>query len=400
VTTDTLAILGGTAAFPNGLRQLKPTLPPWDSVGPRWERCFATGSLTKGDALREYERRLAEHLGVRHAIAVSSCTAGLMLVFDRFRGRRVVLPSFTFMATAMAASWAALDLVFCDVHPETWSLDPASVEAAIARDSIGPENGVIVPVHVFGTPADTDAFTAISERTGIPVVYDAAHGFGALRRGAPVGREGLAQVFSTSPTKLLITGEGGVVATDDDATAEHVDVGREYGNPGDYNAVFAGFNARLAESNALLGSAGLDLLEGEAVRRNELAGIYQRELGPLPGITFQRIDPEDRCSYKDISITVDAAGFGLSRDELVAVLAADGIPTRAYYDPPAHRLTAFAGIGPAFEDRLPVTARLAGEIVSLPLYGALADADVERVCGCARGAHERASDVRAALART
>jgi dTDP-4-amino-4,6-dideoxygalactose transaminase len=398
VTADTLAILGGTPAFPDGLRQLKPTLPPWDAVGPGWERCFASGSLTKGDALREYERRLAGHLGVRHAIAVSSCTAGLMLVFDRFRGRRAILPSFTFMATAMAASWTGLQLVFCDVHPEAWSLDPAAVEATIAREGITGEDGVIVPVHVFGMPADTDAFTSISARTGIPVVYDAAHGFGALRRGAPVGREGLAQVFSTSPTKLLITGEGGVVATDDDETAAHVEIGREYGNPGDYNAVFPGLNARLAESNALLGSASLDLLEGEAVRRNELAGIYRSELGSLPGIAFQRIEPGDRCSYKDLSITFDAAAFGLSRDEMVKVLAADGIPTRAYYDPPAHRLTAFAGIGPAFEDRLPVTARLADEIISLPLYGAMTDADIERICGSIRGACERAAAVRAALA--
>jgi dTDP-4-amino-4,6-dideoxygalactose transaminase len=399
VTADTLAILGGPAAYPQGLRQLKPTLPPWDAVGPRWERCFATGSLTKGDALREYEGRLAEHLGVHHALAVSSCTAGLMLVFDRFRGRRVILPSFTFMATAMAASWAGLDLVFCDVHPETWSLDPVAVEALIADEDIGGEDGVIVPVHVFGTPADTDAFAAISARTGIPVVYDAAHGFGALRHSAPVGREGLAQVFSTSPTKLLITGEGGVVATDDEATAAHVEIGREYGNPGDYNAIFPGFNARLAESNALLGSASLDLLEGEAVRRNELAVMYRHDLGAVSGIVFQRMDPADRCSYKDLSITIDAAAFGLSRDELVEVLAAEGIPSRAYYDPPAHRLAAFAGIGPAFEDRLPVTTRLAEEIVSLPLYGSLADADVERICDCVRGAHERAADVRAALAR-
>ncbi len=398
MTADTLAILGGPAAYPNGLRQLKPTLPSYTAVGPRWAQCFETGALTKGDALREYEERLAKHLGVRHAIAVSSCTAGLMLIFDGFRGRRAILPSFTFMATAMAASWAGLDLVFCDVHPETWSLDPAAVEAVIEREGITGDEGVIVPVHVFGTPADTDAFDAVSTRTGIPVVYDAAHGFGALRRGAPVGREGLAQAFSTSPTKLLITGEGGVVATDDDAVAEHVTVGREYGNPGDYNAIFPGLNARLAESNALLGIAGLDLLEAEAQRRNHLATVYRQAFDELPGIAFQRVDPLDRCSYKDLSITVRAADFGLSRDELVRVLGAEGIPTRAYYDPPAHRLLAFADVGPAFEERLPVTARLADEIVSLPLYGSLTDEDVERICGCVRGAHERAANVRAALA--
>ena len=121
------------------------------------------------------------------------------------------------------------------------------------------------------------------------VVYDAAHGFGALRNGAPVGREGLAQVFSTSPTKLLITGEGGVVATNDDELAQRVVVGREYGNPGTYDPLFVGFNGRLPKLSALLGLKGLALLEPEAERRNALAAVYRGLLGDLSGIGFQRI---------------------------------------------------------------------------------------------------------------
>jgi len=399
VTHTTPAILDGSAAYPDGLRQLRPTLPPYDVVGSRWAECFASGSLTKGPALVEYERRLAEHLGVRYALGVSSCTAGLMLVLDRFRGGTALLPSFTFMATAMAAAWAGLDLVFCDVHPETWSLHPAAVSDAIEREDVTPGQGVVIPVHVFGTPADTAAFDEIGERHGLAVVYDAAHGFGALHAGAPVGRQGLAQVFSTSPTKLLITGEGGVVATDDDAVAEHVTLGREYGNPGSYDALFAGINARLPESGALLGTAGLDLLEGEAQRRNELARIYRDALAELPGIDFQRVADGDRCSYKDFSITV-GEDLGVSRDHLVAALTAEGIPTRVYYDPPAHRLTAFATVGRRFEESLPVTAHLTRQIVSLPLYGSLTEADVETVCAAIAAVHRRAADVRAALTAT
>jgi len=390
------AILGGPAAFPDGLRLLRPTLPDYDAVGPRWKESFSTGALTKGPALEEYERRLADHLGVEHALGVSSCTAGLMLVLDRYRGRTALLPSFTFMATAMAAAWAGLDLCFCDVHPRTWSLDPASVEDAVRREEFGPDAAVIVPVHVFGTPADAEAFTQITRRTGIPTVYDAAHGFGALRDGSPLGRDGTANVFSTSPTKLLITGEGGVVATNDDEVAEHVRTGREYGNPGDYDAVFAGINARLSEAGALLGIASLELLEDEAARRNRLALVYRDRLAEVPGITFQPVRPEDRCSYKDLSITVGPA-FGLTRDGLMRALAAEGVPTRAYYDPPAHRLAAFADVGPAFEPLLPVTARLATEIVSLPLYGSLSEAEVVTVCDRVQDVARHAGDVAAAL---
>lgn len=394
--TDDLAILGGPPAYPDGLRQLRPTLPPYETVGPRWAECFADGTLTKGPALLDYEARLASHLGVRHAVAVSSCTAGLMLVLDRFRGQTAFLPSFTFMATAMAAAWAGLELVFCDVHPHTWSLDPERVAEAVERESVGPGEGVVVPVHVYGTPADTAAFDRLSQAYGLPIVYDAAHGFGACTRGAPVGRQGLAQVFSTSPTKLLITGEGGVVATNNDAVAEHVRWGREYGNPGTYDAPFAGFNARLPEAGALLGIASLDRLEEEAVRRNQLAAIYRELLSDVPGITFQLVPEGDRCSYKDLSLTIGPK-FGLTRDEVASALAAEGIPARIYYDPPAHRLTAFASAGQRFHDLLPVTERLAAQVLSLPLYGSLSNADVETVCSRLRLMHHHAAAVRAAL---
>lgn len=396
MTAKRLAILGGPVAYPDGLRQLRPTLPPYEAIGGRWAECFASGGLTKGPALEEYERRLAGYLGVRHGLGVSSCTAGLMLVLDGFRGGRALLPSFTFMATAMAVAWAGLDPIFCDVHPETWSLDPERVAEAIVREDVASAGGVIVPVHVFGTPADTGAFDELGRRHGLPVVYDAAHGFGAQVDGSPVGSQGLAQVFSTSPTKLLITGEGGVVATDDDGVAKHVEVGREYGNPGTYDALFPGINARLPEAGALLGTASLDLLEQEARRRNHLAALYRATLADLPGIAFQKVAAGDRCSYKDLSITVGAA-FGVTRDQLIAALVAEGIPTRVYYDPPAHRLTAFAAVGHRFEEHLPVTARLAREIVSLPLYGSLSDGDIDAICACVRAVHQSALQIGGAL---
>ena len=283
---STPAILGGSAAFPDRLHLLRPTLPSFADLEPRLRELYTSGIVTKGPILADYERALAEHLGVRHALAVSSCTAGLMLVFDRYRGADVVLPSFTFMATAMAAVWAGLEPVFADIDPDTWCLSPAAADAAVTADT-----ALVAPVHVFGNPADTAAFDALGRRRRLPIVYDAAHGFGALSDGAPVGRQGLAQVFSTSPTKLLITGEGGVVATDDDALAERVVVGREYGNPGTYDLRFAGLNARLPEASAVLGLEGLALLEREAERRNALAAVYRELLGALPGIAFQRVAP-------------------------------------------------------------------------------------------------------------
>ena len=381
MTARTPAILGGPAAFPDRLHLLRPTLPSYCDLEPRLRELYTSGMLTKGPILTDYERLLAQHLGVRHALGVSSCTAGLMLVFDGFRGADIVLPSFTFMATAMAAVWAGLTPVFADIDPETWCLSPAAAEAAIT-----PETALVTPVHIFGNPADTEDFYALGRRRHLALVYDAAHGFGALRDGAPLGREGLAQVFSTSPTKLLITGEGGVMAQ----MAKH---------PGDkdYDPLFAGLNARLPEASALLGLTGLALLDGEAEQRNALAGVYRGLLGALPGIAFQRIRPADRSSFKDFSVRIRAAEFGLTRDQVATALAAEGIDTRAYYVPPVHRTRAFAAVGPAFEERLPQTAALCDEILTLPDYGRLTAEHVERVAACMMALHERAPSVRQAL---
>jgi dTDP-4-amino-4,6-dideoxygalactose transaminase len=422
VIQRTPALLGGSPAFPDGLRLLRPSLPVPGDVLPGIERALAGGMLTKGAVLRDYERRVAEHLGVARAVAVSSCTAGLMLVFQALAEAngvtprpsaaapggagpataqvarpRALMPSFTFMATAMAAVWAGLEPVFCDIDRDSWCLSPASVDAALADPGRGFGAALVVPVHVFGNPADTAAFDDIGRAHGLAVVYDAAHGFGALHDGAPVGGQGYAQCFSTSPTKLLITAEGGIVATGDEALGERLVAGRDYGNPGDYDALFCGLNARLSELHALLGIAGLEVLEDEALRRNELAALYRELLGDLPDLSFQAIKPTDRSSFKDFSIRVGGE-FALTRNELAAALAADGIDTRAYYVPPVHRMRAFAAYTGRYEPHLPETAALCDQVLTLPCYGSMTGGDVVLVAHAVGAAHEHAAAIRASLA--
>ena len=412
------AVLGGSPAFPDGLRLLRPTLPSPAQVLPRIEAAFASGTLTKGAASRDYEQRLAEHLGVAHAVAVSSCTAGLMLVFQALAEGcgvrpvpageprataqvprpRALMPSFTFMATAMAAVWAGLEPVFCDIDRDTWNLSPASVEATLDDPQRSFGAALVVPVHIFGTAADTAAFERIGRAHGVSIVYDAAHGFGALHDGRPVGREGYAQCFSTSPTKLLITAEGGVVATGDDDLAARLVAGRDYGNPGDYDGRFCGLNARLSELHASLGLASLDGLEGEAVRRNELAAEYRELLSETPGLSFQVVAAGDRSSYKDFSVRVGRE-FGLTRDELAVVLRAEGIDTRAYYVPPVHRMQAFAAFTEACDPLLPETAALCDEVLTLPCYGTMTGRDIAAVSACVAAAHDHAAAIRARLER-
>lgn len=386
------AVLGNTPLFADKLQLVKPLLPPFTDLEDSVKGILSSGMVTKGQHLRTFETAVAEHLHVKHAIAVSSCTTGLMLTY-RGLGLTgdVVVPSFTFMATVSAMVWAGLRPVFADVDGGTTDLDPAAAEAAIT-----PETSAIVAVHNFGNPADIDALQAIAERHKLKLVFDAAHGFGASYRGAPIGAQGDANIFSLSPTKLLIAGEGGIVSTDDDALAESVRLGREYGNSGNYDSAFAGINARMPEFNALLGLHSLQQLESAASRRNEVVGLFQEELGRLPGIGFQEVRPGNRNSYKDFSITVAPEEFGLTRDELAIALAADNIDTRKYYEPPVHRQTAYQH----FYDgqALPETDRLSARSLSLPIWSTMSDEVVSGICRAILRIHEHRDAVSDALA--
>jgi dTDP-4-amino-4,6-dideoxygalactose transaminase len=330
--------------------------------------------LTKGAHLEEFERRLSEHLRVEHAICVSSCTSGLMLSYRGLHLKgEVIVPSFTFMATVSSMVWAGLRPVFVDVDPATTNIDPRAVE-----DAITPRTSAIVAVHNFGNPAPIDQLQSIAGRHGLKLIFDAAHGFGSLYQGSPVGAQGDVQVFSLSPTKLVVAGEGGVVATNDDDLAQEVRLGREYGNDGSYDSLFAGLNARMPEISALIGTHSLRQLDEVVAQRNRQAEQYRQLLRDIPGIEFLRIEAGNRCSYKDFSIVVDARRFGTDRDVLAERLAAEGVDTRKYYDPPVHRQQAYQKFADSTA-HLPHTDRLATCSLSLPMGRQVLDQDLLRV---------------------
>ncbi len=389
--SDLPAILGGAPAFENKINIVRPVMPAYSEMSEGVQSILRSGMVTKGEHLKTFEKAVREHLGVKHAIGVSSCTSGLMLTY-RGLGLTgdVVVPSFTFMATVSALVWSGLRPVYADVNPGTTNLDPAAAEAAIT-----PQTSAIVAVHNFGNPAEVDALWDVARRHGIKLIFDAAHGFGALYRGKPVGSQADAHIFSLSPTKLLITGEGGIVATNNDDLAEKIIMGREYGNSGNYDSAFAGLNARMPEFNALMGLHSLARLEDAAATRNQTADLYQEMLGVLPGMSFQEIAAGNRCSYKDFSVTIDPALFGLDRDELGLALAAENIDTRKYYEPPVHRQTAYQQW---YDGRsLPNTEWLAQHSLSFPMWSNMEPQVVTRICEAIQCIYQNRISVRACL---
>jgi dTDP-4-amino-4,6-dideoxygalactose transaminase len=371
---DTPAILGGRPAFPGGVPFVHPTVPDTERVVDDVRKVLSSGILTNGPLVRELERRAAEYIGVRHCVAVASCTAGLMLVLRASDlSGDVVLPSFTFAATAHAVAWNGLRPVFADIDPATLTL---SAEAA--RRATGVRTSAILATHTFGTPCDTEGLTDLAFRNGIRLFFDAAHAFGSWHREVPVGRFGDAEVFSLSPTKVLIAGEGGIIATNDDILAERCRIGRDYANPGDYDCRFVGLNARMSEVHAAIALGSLDGLDDRVERRNLLAARYKEALASTPGLGFPDVPAGDRSTFKDFTILVDPREFGLDAAGLARALAAEGVETKRYYTPPVHAMRAYRGLA-GTNGGLPETERAATRVLTLPLWGAMTEDQVRRV---------------------
>ncbi|MCD6351474.1 MAG: DegT/DnrJ/EryC1/StrS family aminotransferase [Armatimonadetes bacterium] len=360
------------------IRFVKPFLPPAEELVEDFKAIVDSGWLTKGPYLQQYEQAAAQATDADHAVGVGSCTTGLMLLLMSLeKPGEVILPSFSFVATALPVVWNGLEPVFVDCREDSFNLDPNRVEEAIT-----PRTRAILATHVHGNPADVEALQRIADEHGLKLFFDAAHGFGATWRGRGLGNLGDGSVFSTTPTKLVVTGEGGMVTTRHADLAEMVRIAREYGNPGDYDNVYIGLNGRLPEINCLLGIKTLELLEENIARRRAIAARYREALGELAGLSFQEMNSEGTASYKDFAILVDPDTFGLTRDELEEHLKGRGIATKRYFDPPIHTQKAFAAWRQRCEGRLPVTEKIAAQVLCLPIYAGLSDGEVEYVIGC------------------
>ncbi|MGH2691707.1 MAG: DegT/DnrJ/EryC1/StrS family aminotransferase [Actinomycetota bacterium] len=371
---DRPAILGGTPVFPIRLPLVRPSVPDPDRVANDVRTILSSGVLTNGPFVRELEHRAADYFGVRHCVAVASCTAGLMLVLRASDlGGDVIVPSFTFAATAHAVVWNGLRPVFCDIDPHTLTLS-----AAAAQKAIGARTSAILATHTYGTPCQLESLGALARQTGIHLFFDAAHAFGSRHLGTAIGGFGDAEVFSLTPTKVVVAGEGGIIATNDSELASRCWIGRDYGNPGNYDCRFVGLNARMSEIHAAIALASLEDLDARIERRNVLARLYRDALAGIEGIDLPTVPEGDRSTYKDFTVLVDADRFGVTAASLASALSAEGIETRRYYAPPVHAMEAYRFLA-GRNGSLKTTEDASSRVLTLPLWTGMADDDVPRV---------------------
>jgi dTDP-4-amino-4,6-dideoxyglucose len=389
-----LAALGGAPAFPRGLRFTHPTPPELSRLVDRLSPMLESGRLTNyGPYVQAFERAIAARVNAAHCVAMANATMGLMLTPWAWQVQgEVIAPSFTFSATVHALVWSRATPVLVDIDPDTWTIDPEAVDAAVT-----PRTEAIVAVTVFGVPPDLDALREVAARRRLRLLYDTAQGFGSRYGGRPLGGFGDAEVLSFHAAKTLPTGEGGAVCTNDEALARRLRLACNFGNPGSGDCELIGLNAKMSEWSALLGLAGLETFDRDLTQRLSLWDAYRRRLQAIPGIAVQAVPETSRSNGQNIAVLVDEQRFGMGRDVLERTLAAEGIECKRYFDPPIHRMRAYAK-GPHRSAALPVTERVARAALCLPLHGRMEAQDVERVCDLVEAAHGQRDAIRARAA--
>jgi len=363
---------GEARAFEERFPFMRPTLPDLKDVLEEYQSTYQNGILTNSGLVARLEAAVAERLGAKHCVAVSSCTSGLMMVLRALGlSGEVIVPSFTFFATGHAILWNGLTPVFANSELDTWNVSPSDIERKITE-----KTSAIVAVHLYGNPCDISALEGLAQRHRLKLIFDAAHAFGSAYREKPIGSFGDAEVFSLSPTKLLVAGEGGLVTTGDAKLAAAVRAMRNYGDIGAYNPDWLGLNARMTEFNAALALRGLSLIDAKVRRRNSIAHAYTEILSSLPGVRFQKTHPQDTNTYKDYSIHITPEVLGMTRDELANALLNQNIETKKYFYPPLHQQSLYAKFHDPARNDLSQTEFLADGILSLPIYESLPDETV------------------------
>jgi perosamine synthetase len=355
---------------------------PWFSVetGPeetaRLAEVVASNYINDGNVTRDFERRCAEILGVKHCVGVTSGTAGIALALMAVgigQGDEVIVPDLTFIATANAARLAGASVKLVDVEPRRFALDVAKVEAAI-----GPKTRAIVPVDVNGRGADYPALEALCAKHGLELVCDAAEAFGSRYQGKTLGSFGLAAAFSFSANKTVTTGQGGMVATNDDAIHDRLrelkDQGRRHqGSGGNDLHPVLGFNFKLTNLQAAIGLCQLDRLEHrlDAFRRRNR--WYQELLGDCPGIVLPAVDHNGGEITQWTDALIERAG------DVEKALAAEKIGSRRFWHP-LHRQESYKRPDAGFEASIDVSARG----LWLPSHFSLTEGEAERTAGVVR----------------
>lgn len=336
-------------------------------------RVMESGMIAQGQVVAEFERSFASYCGVKHAIATSNGTTALhatLLAAGIGPGDEVIVPSFTFIATATSVSMCGARPVFADVDDRTFTIDPASAEALIT-----PRTRAVMGVHLFGQPFDVPALSTLCREHNLLLIEDAAQAHGSTFRGRKIGSFGELACFSFYATKNMTTGEGGMVTTDDADLADRIRLLINHGQKEKYLHTSLGYNYRMTDMGAAMGLVQLRKLDGMNARRAANAK-YLDESFRFPGLVTPHVRPDSTHVYHQYVLKVEK-GARLSRDGLMQALAARGIGTAIHYPRPVHDQPLYRG--QQGKDPCPVSSRLASSVLSLPVHPLISEDDLKAI---------------------
>lgn len=380
-TLADLAYFGGPSAFAEPLHVGRPNIGNRQDFEERLADILDRHWLTNGGRyVTEFEKRIADTVGVRHCVAMCNATVALEIAI-RALGLtgEVIVPSFTFIATAHALKWLGITPVFCDIDRNTYNLDPAAVEKLITPRTTG-----LLPVHVFGRPCDVEALEEIASRHSLKLLFDSAHAFGCSYTDQMIGGFGDAEVFSFHATKFLNSMEGGAVVTNDTQLADRIRLMKNFGFSNYDKTDYIGINGKMNEVAAAFGLTNLESMQDFIDINYRNYKQYADELAGIEGLRLIAYDAEEKCNYQYVIFEIDEDKTRVTRDQLVELLHAEKVLARRYFYPGCHRMEPYRTDDPNAGSMLPTTEEVAGKVVALPTGTAVDAEQISAICEVVR----------------
>ena len=372
-----LAIFGGQVAFEERLYVGRPNIGNRKRLMERIDSILESRWLSNdGPLVTEFEQKVAKYVGVKHCIATCNATVALEILIRALDLQgEVIIPAFTFIATAHALEWQQITPVFCDIEPRQHLLDPSRVEQAITSRTTG-----IIGVHLWGQICDVEALSDIANRHRLKLLFDAAHAFGSTYKNQKVGNFGDAEVFSFHATKFINTLEGGAVVTNDDELARKTRLMKNFGFTYWDEVSYVGTNGKMNEISAAMGLTSLESIQDFIAINYENYKRYTELLAPIPGIRMLQYDTGETNNYQYIVVEIDDEQTGISRDELLQVLWEDNVIARRYFHPGCHRMEPYLSKYPNAGSTLPVTEEKSKRVLVLPTGTTVCSEDITVIC--------------------
>lgn len=371
------ALSGGDAVFTQPLPVGQLYFPSWDRYKAAMRGIFERRYYTnQGPLVQQLEGRLQDYLGVKHAICITNATIGLMMAAEALElSGKVVVPSYTFIASPQSLSWAGIEPIFCDVDPSTHQIAIDKLDSLI-----DPHVSGIMGVNLWGGACNIVALENYAQSKNLKLYFDSAHAFGCEVNGKKIGGFGSLEVFSFHATKVLSATEGGCICTNDDVLASRLRNIRSSYGAGKIVPVVKTSNGRMSEAQAAIALMSLDDFPNNQKNNERLFRTYMEKLKHIPGIKLVKPAGVTLSNYQYVVCEIDEETFGMSRDSLIEVLKAENVMARRYFYPGAHRTTGYSNSLSLYENSLPVTDYLCGACIQLPI-GAMVDSNsVGKIC--------------------